>query len=188
MIPPFPSNKFNSIKNLCFEAIQKFAPSSLRSACRISAGAMLRPLDAQYQDEFYRACYALLDNKVYLTSGGRVDFQIIHVKWAIECLRDGRSLGEHIRRFQEGGKHYKWIQSGEISDYILLDFRTDMPESPEGVIIPPFTLGSMHANGPDGVPFLYFVIFANDYTNVEIYDAEINLVVNKTRLLESDNY
>ena len=46
----------------------------------------------------------------------------------------------------------------------------------------------MHANGPDDVPFLYFVIFANDYSNFEIYDAEINLVKNKTALLESYNY
>ena len=43
----------------------------------------------------------------------------------------------------------------------------------------------MNANRPDNVPFLYFVVFAEDYTSFEIYDAKLSLVEAKTKLLES---
>jgi hypothetical protein len=57
-----------------------------------------------------------------------VDFQIKSVGWAIECLRDGNGLNEHIKRFQPpDGKYYRWVKSGEVQDYILLDFRQSMP-------------------------------------------------------------
>ncbi len=110
-------------------------------------GARSRPVEAQYQDEFYRACYALLGN-IYLSSewtgnlvGGRVDFQLRPVGWAIECVRDGDKLKEHIARFQPGGRYDKWIQSREIQQYILLDFRTSMPRKIRGMMLSPIFLG-----------------------------------------------
>ena len=58
-----------------------------------------------------------------LTTGGRVDFLVTSMGWAIECIREGDRLEEHIASFQEGGRYYQWIQSKKIQDYIMLDFR-----------------------------------------------------------------
>ena len=46
---------------------------------------------------------------------GRIDFRIRDMKWVIECVRDGDKIDD------------KWIKSGEIKDYIILDFRTSEP-------------------------------------------------------------
>jgi hypothetical protein len=58
---------------------------------------------------------------------GRIDFHIKEMKWVIECVRDGDKIDEHIERFRQGGRYHKWIKSGEIKDYIILDFRTSKP-------------------------------------------------------------
>ena len=59
--PEFPRRRFSSLKDLSFSAIQKFSSNSLRSGGRgFSHGAEIRPLEAQYQDEFYRACFYTL--------------------------------------------------------------------------------------------------------------------------------
>jgi len=38
--------------------------------------------------------------------------------------------------------------------------------------------------GLDNVPFLYFIVFSNDYTSYETYDAKLNLVGERMALLE----
>ena len=79
-----------------------------------------RPLEAQYQDEFYRALTSLLGNSVGISSecsldnGGRVDFRISGPKWGVEILWDGDQLKDHCKRFLPGGKYYPWIKSGSI--------------------------------------------------------------------------
>ena len=66
--PPFPSDRYPSVKDLCLAVIGKFRSSALKSEERgLGPGAQPRPVEAQYQDEFYRACYALLAN-IYLSS------------------------------------------------------------------------------------------------------------------------
>ncbi|OXV05280.1 hypothetical protein Egran_06952 [Elaphomyces granulatus] len=128
---PFPSDKFPSVQELCFAVIREFKSSALKppDGQRLGPGAVPRPVEARYQDEFYRACDALLGN-IYLSSEwlgkdkiGRVDFLVKSQEWAIECIRDGDRLEEHISKFQEGGRYHKWIVSGEIKEHILLDFR-----------------------------------------------------------------
>ena len=159
--PPFPQHLFSSIKDLCFAAVREFSPTALTSERGIGAGALERPVEAQFQDEFYRACYVLLNKNIYLASewsgqkvGGSVDFQIKSQKWAVECVRKGDRLEEHIARFQAGGRYYKWITSGEIREYIILDFRTSKPRKIR-----------------HNIPFLYFIIFSKDYSCYETYDA-----------------
>ena len=123
--------------------IKNFSSNALRSGGRgFSHGAEIRPVEAQYQDEFYRACFYTLGRQVHLTSewtrssgNGRVDFQIKAVKWAIECVREGDRLKEHIQRFQKGGRYYGWISSEQVEDYILLNFWTSMPTKREGIFI-----------------------------------------------------
>ena len=141
--PEFPSSQFSSLKDLSFSAIKNFSSNALRSGGRgFSHGAEIRPVEAQYQDEFYRACFYTLGRQVHLTSewtgspgNGRVDFQIKAVKWGIECVREGNKLKEHIQRFQKGGRYYGWISSEQVEDYILLNFRTSMPTKREGIFI-----------------------------------------------------
>jgi hypothetical protein len=143
MAPAFPLDKHPSLRELCFSAIARFSRISLASSGQgFGPAALPRPLEAQYQNELYRACYAELGGYVYLTSewtgtalSGRVDFQIKSVKWAIECVREGKNLEEHIARFQPpGGKYYKGVTSGEIRKYILLDFRTSMPKKARSML------------------------------------------------------
>ena len=146
-------------------------------------------MEAIYQHEFSRACYLILGCNLFLTpewkslsSNGRVDFQIKSVKWAIECVREGDRLDEHVSRFQLGGTYYPMIISGEIRDYILLDFRTSKPRKARGMVA--FSSGSTNADRLDAVPFLYFIVYSDNYTTYEIYDAKLNIVVNKTGLLQ----
>jgi hypothetical protein len=169
--PPFPQRQFPSIKDLCFAAVREFYPVAIRSGREFGAGALERPVEAQFQDEFYRACYTLM-RSIYLTSewsgeklGGSVDFQIKSQKWAIECVKEGDRLEQHIERFLKGGRYYKWIESREIEDYIILDFRTSMPRKAR-----------------DNILVLYFIVFSKDYTCYETYDAKLNLVEKKRAL------
>jgi hypothetical protein len=142
---PFPKDRFGSIEDLCFAAVAEFSCVALSSVERgIGPGAVSRPLEAQYQDEFYRACRSAFN--IHLTSEwsgsslvGRVDFRIKDMKWVIECVRDGDKIDEHIERFQQGGKYHKWIMSGEIKEYIILDFRTSKPRKARSWLYLPST-------------------------------------------------
>lgn len=117
------------------QAIRAFSSSSLASDGRgLGTGAMQKPLEPQYQDEFYRAAYEILGQQIYLSSewspvglNGPVDFRMKSMNWAIECVREGDRLQQHVKRFQEGGKYHRWIQDGSITEYIIIDFRTSMP-------------------------------------------------------------
>jgi hypothetical protein len=182
----FPKNRFGSIKDLCFAAVAKFSRVALSSAAQdICPDAIYHPMEAQYQKEFYRVCHSRLN--VYLTSEwsesqlvGRLNFRIEDMKWVIECVGDGDrdedKIDEHIKRFQQGGRYYEGIMSGEIEDYIILDFRTSKPRKARGMVISLCPSGSMNANRLDHVPFLYSIVFSNDYTCYQTYDASMQPV------------
>ncbi len=178
--------------------MRKFNPSALR-ALRATGGALgpggeIHLLEAQYQDEFYRACYHLLGH-TYLTEewagekfGGRIDFHIKKVGWSIECLRDGERLDGHIARFRKGGRYYKWIKDGDIKEYIkeyiLLDFRTYIPDKPKGMMIyNPAPSGSMNAHNQLNAPFLYHFVFSNDYASYQIHNARTEPVGDRIAFL-----
>jgi hypothetical protein len=91
-------------------------------------------MEAQFGDEFYRAAYTLLGGQSHLTSEwcgeegtGRIDFLVREPQWAIELLRDGDRIGDHMKRFTTGGVYNSWITTGRIKDYVVLDFRTTVP-------------------------------------------------------------
>lgn len=77
-----------------FRCDSSFKVAALKSEqWGLSAGAQQQPVEAQYQDEFYRACYSLLGS-IHLSSewtgkssSGRVGLHVKFVGWAIECLR-----------------------------------------------------------------------------------------------------
>jgi hypothetical protein len=87
--------------------------------------------EAQVQDEFYSASSKHANGSVsfpeFGTKNERINFFIRSKKWGVELLRDGSRLGQHARRFTEG-EYGKWIEKGWMSDYIIIDFRTRLPE------------------------------------------------------------
>ncbi len=95
---------------------------------------MQKPKEAQYRDEIYRAAYEIVGHQIYLSSewspvgmNGCIDFRVKSMNWAIECVREGDRLQQHVARFQKGGQYHRWLQDGSITEYIIIDFRTSMP-------------------------------------------------------------
>ena len=133
---PFPNQEFPHLRKLCIAVFKCFSKKNLllSSAERRPAIAAARPLEAKYQDEFYRAFTSLLGNGVGISSEwsrdnrGRFDFRILGPKWGVQLLRDGDQLKDHYDRFLPGGKYYSWIESGLISDWLVIDCRCSTPE------------------------------------------------------------
>ncbi|KAL4742128.1 hypothetical protein BDV11DRAFT_212133 [Aspergillus similis] len=108
---PLP-DRFDQLRTLCREVLENFSKISLKHAVegkKISTAAKPRPMEAQYQDEFYRAFY---DSR---SGNGRVDFYIPQKQWAIELLRDYDCVDEHISRFYPGGKYFPWLQDKKVN-------------------------------------------------------------------------
>lgn len=55
---------------------------------------------------------------------GWVNFCVKKQGLVIEFMRDGQRMNGHIARFKQDGRFYLRVWSGEVSQYILLDFRT----------------------------------------------------------------
>lgn len=87
------------------------------------SGSQRNP-EAQYQDELYRACSALLGGRVVFSSeysemtAGRVDFFIRERGWAIKCIRDGSQAEGHLGRFRTG-KYCGLL----MQDRVIIDVR-----------------------------------------------------------------
>jgi hypothetical protein len=128
---------FISLFELFLETITKFKPSQLQLAlCRV-ASESTHPPEAQYQDEFYNSLLSATSGNVRISpeyasakgtrKAGRIDFFIPIVKWGIEITRDGKRLLEHAARFTDSGAYGAWLESEDMTDYILLDCRTGIP-------------------------------------------------------------
>jgi len=116
----------------------QFRPRQLSDPPRSLAGNTL-PLEDQYQKEFYRCLYTILDGHVVTspefvvkagTEGGTIDFLVARKKWGLELLRDRDRLVGHMERFQPGGQYFSMIQSGDMERYIVLDFTVVRPTKP----------------------------------------------------------
>jgi hypothetical protein len=120
----------SSILELALRVIAGFSPSSLSNERKIGPACVQRPPEAQYQDEFYRSCYAYSKGLLrtfpeFGTKKGRVDFYIPFKKWGVELLRDGDRLQEHSSRFSDEGVYGTDL---ELSEYIILDCRKTRPK------------------------------------------------------------
>ena len=127
--------------------IMDFRPRQLSEAPRSLAGNTL-PLEDQYQKEFYRCLFTILDGHVVIspeyvvkagTKGGTIDFLIDWKKWGLELLRDRDRLVEHMKRFEPGGQYFSMVKSGNIEQYIVLDFTVKQPTKPRpgNTLLPP---------------------------------------------------
>ena len=128
----FPTNHFSTLEILVSTSIKNF--QRIQEKFKIGTGGVVRPVEAQYQDEFFRSCWEVLGQKNHLTSEftpaglkGTINLFVELMKWGIELTREGCLLEEHIRRFLPKGNYHKWIEKGIMTSYILLDFRTTMP-------------------------------------------------------------
>lgn len=59
-----------------------------------------------------------------------IDFFVPVYNWGYEWLRDGSEIAAHCRRFEGNGKYKRWLDSGDMTDYLLLDFRSTVPREP----------------------------------------------------------
>ncbi|KAJ7657977.1 hypothetical protein B0H17DRAFT_353274 [Mycena rosella] len=85
--------------------------------------------EAHWQNEFYRAALTIFPGVVMWPEydsnrPGRIDFFVPARKWGIELLRDEHDIKEHNDRFSPGGRYHMWLQSAQIVDWIVVDFRT----------------------------------------------------------------
>jgi hypothetical protein len=135
-----PDNEINygTLLHLAVDAIMQFQPRKLSDVPRSLVGNLL-PLEDQYQKEFYRCLFPILDGHVVMspefviktgTKGGTIDFLVAQKKWGLELLRDRDRLVEHMKRFEHGGQYFSMIQSGNMEQYIVLDFTVVQPVKP----------------------------------------------------------
>ncbi|KAE8412341.1 hypothetical protein BDV36DRAFT_300967 [Aspergillus pseudocaelatus] len=163
---------------LAVHTITKFQPSQLAKAPRSRAveGNVL-PLEDQYQKEFYRCLFPILDGHFVMSpefvvkagsKGGTIDFLIAGKKWGLELLRERDRLVEHMRRFDKGGQYYSMLESGEMEQYIVLDFTNTAPKK----------------SHPEYKKKLYHVVFTDNYRQVDVIDGSDLSVAHSFMLLE----
>ena len=127
-----------TLLDMSIEVIRAFQPSQLSSPLRrVGVSGAVRPSETAYQDEFYRSIFTITKGCVRISSEfslargarlGRINFFIPSAKWGIELVCDGNNLKEHSSRFHAQGPYGPWLKSSDISDYIILDFRTIRPK------------------------------------------------------------
>jgi hypothetical protein len=124
------SIKEDKLFEFAFAVIRKFLPQNLVEPRHLKSTIQTIP-EAHFQDEFYRACCSHTKNCVvsfpeFGTKNGRIDFFIPSKKWGVGLLRNGNRLHPHAERFTDG-EYGKWMHDGTMEDYIILDFRPDIP-------------------------------------------------------------
>src|SRR5258706_884394 len=126
-------NRSPRLQTFVIEVLKLFSPKNLKTRGYLrSIGSTPQSIpEAQFQQEFYRACCNYTKSTMITlpecgTPKGRIDFFLPSKKWGIELLRDGDRLLAHNERF-EGGEYGKWVQAGMMDDYIMIDFRSTVP-------------------------------------------------------------
>ena len=105
----------------------------------MSSASQPRPVEAQYQDQFYWGFIHVAGRGVPISSersrtkDDRVDFHIPEKKWAIELLRDHGEVGGHISRFKASGKYHPRLEEKMIKSWIIIDCATSLPT--KGVLL-----------------------------------------------------
>jgi hypothetical protein len=131
--------QFESAYALSLQVLTNFKPSQIELPIRrVNSGSADLPPEAHYQDEYYRSLLAITYGNVRISPefasargakvAGRIDFFIPGVKWGIENTREGDRLNNHASRFEPDAYH-KWLEDGDMTDYVLLDCRTTIPST-----------------------------------------------------------
>ncbi|KAL4784923.1 hypothetical protein BJX76DRAFT_347377 [Aspergillus varians] len=134
-------SKYNTLQELCVDVLGQFSACSLRHAedgQSLFSAALFRPLEAVYQDEFYRAFNNITGKGVNIvsewsrTQDGRVDFWISERKWAVKLLREENRVPEHVACFHLNGQYHGWIRDGMILEWIIINCTTTPPKHSYG--------------------------------------------------------
>ena len=64
------------------------------------------------------------------TDGGTIDFFVAQMKWGLELLRGRDHLAEHMTRLETDGQYFNMIETGDVEEYIVLDFTVVPPTIP----------------------------------------------------------
>ena len=158
----------NSIVDFVIVVIRKFIPLNLCARRTFGTTTQSTP-EAQFQDEFYRACISHTNNCVlsfpeFGNRRGRIDFIIPTKKWGIELLCNGNRLNAHAARFTTG-EYGQWISDQKINDYVIVDFRTKLPQS-------------SHKD----IDNLLYVVSTDNWTTVEVLDNQLRALTRFTLL------
>jgi hypothetical protein len=189
---PFPYQEFPTLHALCEATLRRFSRRNLLACTegRLALSAQIRPPEAQFQDEFYRALNNLLGSGVAVSSewsrcgDGRIDFRIVETGWGVKMLRDGDRLSGHCGRFVQGGSYDRWINQGWIKDWIVLDCRHSRP-LPYGTIasLLPLSSQGLHLHlGVKGTK-LWRVIFSEGYSSACVWDSENQVIIKEFPLM-----
>ena len=140
LLPSSMTVPFATLLDISIAVIQAFQPSQLSDPPRrVGDAGAVRPPEAAYQDEFYRSIFQVTEGCVRISSEyssakgarpGCIDFFIPSKKWGIGLLRDGNNMEEHWSRFLLHGAYGTWLESSDMMDYIILDFRSTRPQKP----------------------------------------------------------
>ncbi|KAF8246760.1 hypothetical protein K440DRAFT_321618 [Wilcoxina mikolae CBS 423.85] len=157
---------------LTLEILRRFVPSSLSDASlspRSGRPETRTPPEALYGQEFFRAAHKVLKGHCYPSpefgsfdpeaGKGWIDLYIPAYKFGIEYLHDGSNIQGHASRFLDGGPYKKWIDAGDMIDYIMLDFRLTQPRDQH----------PMH-------PKLFHVIFESNFRRVVVKNSVLQIV------------
>jgi hypothetical protein len=168
--------KEDDIVDFAKNVLQRFNPRVFTGQREIdNSGAVQRTPEAQYQDEFYRCCHILSGGSAVVfpefgTQRGRVDFYVKSRKWAIELVRDGAKLQEHVDRFRIPSRYADL----PIAESLVLDCRTSRPKLPHPGGYSYLSQGSLLFSPNEDLGILYHAVFADDYKSVEILDCNLN--------------
>lgn len=180
--------------------MKNFSPRNLQHCLKgkLSTAEKLRPVEAQYQDEFYRSFNSTvgrgvpIDSKLARTLDGRVDFWIPEKKWAVELLRDHEGIANHCDRSNNpDGQYRPWINSGKIQDWIIIDCAMSVPEKGMRFVVtenlPYLLTDTIHILvHPD--PKLIDAVFNEDYSNLGVYDHDLTLILSEALVNQGMDY
>lgn len=144
----FPFHKCPQIEVPCEQVLRNFSRQVLRqirAGRRLGTSGQIRPLEASFQDEYYRSSWNVIpgigvNSEYNAICDGRIDFLIPGPGWGVELLRDGDRIEDHSNRFGANGLYYSSIQTGVMKDWKIIDCRHSYPRKACNV---PFTSGLM---------------------------------------------
>ncbi|KAJ5908689.1 hypothetical protein N7495_001371 [Penicillium taxi] len=186
----FPCERFPDIASLAEATIRSFSRRNLQAtsqSSRTGPGAIKRPLEATYQDEFYRAIHHVLGYSADITSEwspdglGRIDFRLGSMRWGFELLREGDRLTEHCQRFVVNGSYSKWITNDLLRDWLIIDFRTSRPKPYISKYLQdtPTLAEIAHTSIDQSNTRLWHVLFVDNFSEAEILDQDNNTIVSQ---------
>ncbi|KAJ7668586.1 hypothetical protein DFH06DRAFT_1321830 [Mycena polygramma] len=125
-VPPLDVLKL-TLREFLLQVIPCFSGNAL---LRANPGELSVP-EAQYHNEFYRACSERTGGRgMWLLpefgnsegKRGRIDFFMGSVGWGIEFLREGDRM-DHLARFGQDGVYHVWTKNHAIKEWVVLDCR-----------------------------------------------------------------